>query len=579
MQFLDSGAGVKRTESIATAVGTARCAVPVAASGDGTGWQNARLGTQNPPALRAGTAQRTVPTHQDGKSLLGWALVCAIIGLGSNPVKAADTTPTADPVLSLMLEKGMVTEAEAARVQAQVDARRTNQTAVFPESKWKISEGIKSIELFGDVRLRYEDRMANDPTGNSIHLQRERYALRFGLKGEALDDFYYGFRLETSSNPRSSWVTMGTSSSGTYQGPFGKSTAGINIGQIYLGWKPEKWVDITVGKMPNPLYSTTMVWNPSINPEGVAERFKATVGEVDFFSNLGQFLYQDMNPTPAFDLFQIVWQGGFIYHITSNISAKVGASFYQYLGLQGSSLTQTTSSPYFSDPYIGEGAYAGQYSSYNIPGNSGYGSSGTLLGNLSSGYPNNQVGINNLQVLDIPFEINFNISRFDVRIFGDGAYNLDGSQRAIAAAAGYANYLLATPSSSISAFAPQKQECKAYQFGMAIGSKDAIGLVNGAAAKAKKNSWEVRTYWQHTEQYALDPNLIDTDFFEGVENLEGIYAAAAYSLTDNFIGTVRYGHANRINNLLGTGGSGQDIPQINPVNAFEMFQVDLTYKF
>ena len=102
-------------------------------------------------------------------------------------------------------------------------------------------------------------------------------------------------------------------------------------------------------------------------------------------------------------------------------------------------------------------------------------------------------------------------------------------------------------------------------------------MVNGSVSK--KNAWEFRTYWQHIEQYALDPNQIDSDFFEGRENLQGISVAAAYGLSDNVIGTVRYGHASRINGLLGTGGSNQDIPQINPIYDYDIFQMDFTLKF
>ena len=515
--------------------------------------------------------------------------VCALI-----PVSKAFCTEEPDPVIGLMLEKGMITENEATKVQAQLDARRTNPVAQFPESKWKISTGIKNLEVFGDLRLRYEDRLAEDPTGGRIDLQRERYAIRFGLRGEALNDVYYGFRLETSSNPRSPFVTFGSSSSGTaYQGPFGKSTAGINIGQIYMGWRPAPWVDITAGKMPNPLYTSTMVWSPSINPEGVAEHLKYAVGEMELFANFGQFLYQDLNPESASgglgfnglmgqtvnNLFQIAWQGGLIYHITTNTSVKVGATFYQYFGLKQSSPTETTPlSPYFGDPYVGEGAYTGPGSANLINGYSGYGTSSSLPGYGSVGYPNNQVGINNLEVLEVPFEINFKISQMDARIFGDVAYNFQGSQRAEAAANAYAVYLAnqVTPS-TISAFAPQKHECKAYQIGFALGSEGGLGLVNGTTAK--KHAWEARAFWQHTEQYALDPNLLDLDFFNGLENLEGIYGAVAYGFTDNLIGTVRYGYATRINNKLGTGGSSGDIPQINPVSQYDLLQVDLTFKF
>jgi hypothetical protein len=91
--------------------------------------------------------------------------------------------------------------------------------------------------------------------------------------------------------------------------------------------------------------------------------------------------------------------------------------------------------------------------------------------------------------------------------------------------------------------------------------------------------WEARTYWQHIEQYALDPNLIDSDFFEGRGNLEGVFAAVAYSFADNMIGTFRYGYASPIDKSLGTGGSNQDIPQINQINRYQILQLDLTYRF
>jgi hypothetical protein len=81
------------------------------------------------------------------------------------------------------------------------------------------------------------------------------------------------------------------------------------------------------------------------------------------------------------------------------------------------------------------------------------------------------------------------------------------------------------------------------------------------------------------EQYALDPNLLDSDFFEGRGNLQGLYAAFSYGFTGALIGTVRYGFATRIDDQLGTGGSNQDIPQVNPIDHYQLVQLDLTLKF
>ncbi len=518
-------------------------------------------------------------------------------GLCANPSNADD------PLLDLFIQKGFVTQQEAEKVKAEAEAMRTNEpaNATFPPSRWKITEGIKHVELFGDVRLRYEDRSAQDPAGNSIDEQRFRYAVRFGLRGEAFDDFYYGLRLETGQSPRSPFITLGTStttSSGPYQGPFGKSNDGINIGQVYFGWRPWDWMDVTVGKMPNPLYTTPMVWSGNINPLGAAERFKYAVGPVDFFATFGQFLYADFNPDSASaglginsgigqktdNIFMFAWQGGLNYHFTTNTSAKVAATLYTYTGRQQSTVNSVGSlSPYFGDPYIGEGAYYyyGGVSPNTAAGVSGY-SPGQQFNNLpgyaSVSFPFNQVGLNHLMVLEIPFEFNFKISRLDAQVFGDVAYNLDGAQRARDAAAAYTYVLNNTVGAIPRSFPAQTRDVKAYQIGLDLASQGGRGLVYGTTSK--KNAWEVRSYWQHTEQYALDPNLPDTDFFNGAANLEGVFVALAYSFTDNFIGTFHYGHASRINSLLGTGGSDTgDIAQINPINDFDIYQIDLTFRF
>jgi len=500
-------------------------------------------------------------------------------------------TDVQDPVLNLLLKKGVVSEEEARNAQIEADSLRTNGVMPSSESKWKISNAIKSIELFGDVRLRYEERQVNDPDEGKIRLQRLRYAVRLGLRGELFDDFYYGLRLDTAVNPRSPWVTFATSASGTpYQGPFGKSTAGVNIGQAYLGWREGGWFDITAGKMSNPLYTTPMVWDNDLYPEGVAERFKYTVGQADFFATFGQFIYQDTNPTetsPGYfgigsfypspsgsssDLtFMLAWQAGVNFHFTTNISFKVAPAFYSYTG-HGVDTTQTASltAPGFAGTFVGQGATNG---ATGIPA---AGFSGFPAG-FYDGFNANQTGINNLEILDIPWQFDFKVARLNARVFGDYAQNLDGRARARAAFEASNSAILQQQVGGVRAIqSAQVNDVKAYQIGFALGNGD-LGLVYGATSR--RHTWEARAYWQHIEQYALDPNLLDSDFFEGRGNLQGIYTALAYSFTDNFIGTVRFGYANRINDKIDTGGSNQDIPQMNPINRYHLLQVDLTMRF
>lgn len=516
------------------------------------------------------------------------ALAFFVVGFANNGVSA----DTPDPLLDLFIQKGFVTQEEAAKVKAEADSLRTNEvssrSSMDMESKWKISRAIKDVELFGDIRTRFEDRKVTDPEGGEINLQRLRYALRFGLRGEAFDDFFYGFRIETASNPRSPWVTFGTSSSGApYQGPFGKSTSGLDVGQIYLGWKPADWGSVTVGRISNPLYVTPMTWDTDINPEGFAEKFKVSVGEAEFFANFGQFLYQDTNPEKSSsgyfnfpqasaDLpFLLAWQAGLNYHVTKNLDLKVAPVIYNYVR-NGVNQSLTSQTPGFSGIFVGQG------------------STNNLLGASTgawSGYPNgyydgftaNQTGINNLEVLEVPWELNYTISKVHLRLFGDYAVNLDGGNRAIAAYNASRTAFQPVGGGDIAIISSaQTGDTKAYQIGFGIGSTNLIygpaqGLVYGSMSR--KHAWEFRTYWQHIEQYALDPNLIDSDFFEGRLNMEGVYTALAYGFSENFIGTVRYGYAARINDKLGTGGSNQDIPQMNPINHYYLLQLDLAFRF
>src|SRR4029077_977765 len=113
-----------------------------------------------------------------------------------------------------------------------------------------------------------------DTPGDSTQRNRFRYRLRLGLRGTLVDDWFFGLRLETSTNPRSTNVTFGDDSG--VNGPFSKDSDRISVGQAYLGYKGFKDITLTAGRMPQPLVTTLMVWDDDINPEGLAEQWKHT---------------------------------------------------------------------------------------------------------------------------------------------------------------------------------------------------------------------------------------------------------------------------------------------------------------
>jgi hypothetical protein len=470
---------------------------------------------------------------------------CQTLGLTALATLAATTqahSQSAEALINKLVQKGVLTEKEGKDLMTE-----SSDTNLVSASKWRLNEAIKSIGLFGDVRFRYEYRGADNAaksgaTGDDYARERFRYAFRLGLKGDLFDNFYYGLRLETSTNPRSPWVTFGDDTSST---PSAKNSDGINIGQAYLGWRPASWYEMTVGKFPMPLYVTPMVWDTDINPEGAVEKLKFSAGNANLFANFGQFLYQNANPSselPSGDTFMLAWQVGADVKLTKNISVKIAPVLYNYTGFGQTNL--------LNEPYVGEGA-----SGLNVG----------LTSTFTNAVHYNQSGINDLLVLEVPAEVNFKVAKYNARAFGDFAYNFQGNSRARAAANEAGPTILSHP---------YLGEDKAYQIGLGFGN---LGLVYGQTSK--KHTWEARAYWQHIEQYALDVNLIDSDFFEGRANLEGVYTALAYSFTDSIIGTVRYGYAHRINNNLGTGGTNPDLPILNPVNQYHLLQLDVTWRF
>src|SRR5256714_8273765 len=172
----------------------------------------------------------------------------ASLMLGSAAVRAQDS----GALLDLLVRKGLITDQEAEDVRADL----VKENAATSAGKLKLSTPLTELELYGDARVRYEIRTAEagppdtlTTPGDNTQRNRFRYRLRLGLRGTLSDDWFFGLRLETSSNPRSTNVTIDDEASG---GPFSKGSDGLNVGQAYLGYKGSRDVNLTAVRMPNP---------------------------------------------------------------------------------------------------------------------------------------------------------------------------------------------------------------------------------------------------------------------------------------------------------------------------------------
>ncbi len=470
----------------------------------------------------------------------------------------------AGALLDLLVRKRLITDQEAEEVRTEL----VKESASTAAGKWKLSTPITEVELYGDVRLRYEYRggrlpdhyqFGQDNQNDWYERHRERYRLRVGLRGTLADDWFFGLRLETNTDPRSTNVTFGGESSG---GPFAKGDDGIFVGQAYFGYTGFPDFKFTGGRMPQPLITTSMVWDDDINPEGLAEQWKHTftfnlgggggeavqsyskggyskegkgvvappAGEpfklkLDVFVNFAQFVYDDENPEnpigpnpttdangstqkiPTTDAFMLAWQIGARLTFPNNVYFQLAPTVYNYTG----------NGDTFNVHFQGD------------PGG-------------------NQTGINSLLVFDMPMEVGWKLWNLPMRIFGDFAVNFDADDRA--AAAGHAG---------------GGGQRYAWELGLGVGQLKA------------KGDWEIRAWWQHSDQFSLDTNLVDSDIFDARVNIQGIAVKAGYMLADPISLNLTYSYGWRTNGNYGTGGIG-NIP-INPVDEYQLLQADMSVKF
>jgi hypothetical protein len=555
--------------------------------------------------------------------IFGIVALCAAAFIPITPVHAQQQDSA---LLDALVKKGVLSDKEAQDIEAQ-DQKEYNTTAA---SKISLSSSIKSITFYGDLRLRYELRDgttgpgatgtqgALSNTGDSQDRNAWRYRLRFGVKGTLYDNFFFGIRAATNPNyDRSGNVTFGHSDAA---GPFGKDQSLLALDQVYLGWHATDDFTLTGGQMPQPFYTTSMVWSDDLNPAGAAEQYDHTFDNgLEVFATAGQFVYQAAagngitnglgSNTGFANTFMYGEQVGFKYNFDKNTFFKMGASIYTYSGTKGTNPT-TVSTLYSGNPLILNNSGAGNSPSFF---------NGPFVG-AAAPFTTNVSGINDLAVLEAPMEFDFKIGPgvqtthtpvdpkdmkgvvsdtttgwvLPVRIFGDFAYNFEASERADQARDAIDSFAATGASNAgITAPTPLAGQTQAQANAQMVNSPSfqgvldsGKGILDQAAYQVgvevgqlkKKGDWDGKLFWQSTGYYAVDPNLIDADIFNAATNMQGVVVAVSHSWTDGLSSTLRYAHANPVNGQLATPNVTQDLT-IGDLKTYDLFQADLMWKF
>ncbi|MGC3981039.1 MAG: putative porin [Steroidobacteraceae bacterium] len=242
----------------------------------------------------------------------------------------------------------------AQQVVAQAKAEKWGVPGALPD--W-----LSRITWSGDIRLRFQgDNYADDniagsyknytainsaggetKAGTAALLNvtedrlRERLRVRLGLDAQITSGISAGVRLATGSltDPISTNQTLGNSSN-RYQ---------IAVDQAYLRYelKTDKqlpWMTVWGGRLPNPWVSTDLVWDPDLQFEGVASKWRYNFGSSaaarNVFFTAGAFPLQEIELS-AKDKWLYGGQLGLEWPWAGGGRAVLAGAYYYYDRISG----------------------------------------------------------------------------------------------------------------------------------------------------------------------------------------------------------------------------------------------------
>jgi len=458
--------------------------------------------------------------------------LAGVLALGLTAAKAQED----GALLNALVKKGVLSDQEAQDIRASEEKELSTTAA----DKIAVSDYVQKLTFYGDVRYRWEyaDEKAyatsaapivNPAGGNGQGeniIERSRIRVRFGLDAQFTDHFKGGVELETGVNNDSANQTLGNA--------YGK--APVSLGLAYLQWQPTDWATLIGGKMRNPLYTTDLLWDPDINPEGGAEVFNWT-----FPIGGGEEVSSARDPKDAKDLKQIVTKSGSDESLSIGFTALQGVyadndefnnsvsgatptanhdiwQFVEQVPVQFNfnKSTYIKVAPGFTT-YLG----GGNNGPSNIPGNGA-----TENGNGSEAFAAYNAA-NDLEIFTAPGEFDFKAGKIPLKFYWDFALNLQGKDRIQDV------YLTPTPGTT-----PTAASLQAQAQNRDLG--DNIAWLAGIQAGnvKKKGDWQVKVDFRQVGLGSIDPNLNDSDWGDSFLSQQGVKFSASYGFTDFLVGTI-----------------------------------------
>jgi hypothetical protein len=400
-------------------------------------------------------------------------------------------------------------DANAAREELKKEIGEQVRSEVLDEMLrdiWKINRALaekdKRLRFTGDIRLRYEsDRFDK----NNIQLfqplnptqlmntqndqSRFKYRVRFGAEAQVNDQMEAVIRLSTgsTSNPVSTNSTIGDY--------MNKDSVLFDL--AYLRWQPWKSLTLYGGRMPNPFFSSDLVWDTDLNFEGFALQTKTPHAESwTPFLTTGVFpLQQDEVNFSQHGKWLLAGQIGVERKNQKGVTTKVGVAYYDFkniTGIENDPLDASQRNNWTAPLFMQKGNTL-----FNINPNA------TSQADLKMALASEFKELNVTATLDIGFW-----DPVHIVFLGDYVKNLGFNQADVAQRTGNPDI---------------PEEVGGYQYGLSI----------GYPATYESGQWKVYFYKKRLEADAVVDAFTDSDFHLGGTNAKGWILGTDLGLAKN----------------------------------------------
>ena len=357
---------------------------------------------------------------------------------------------------------------------------------VEAEESGKSSAWFERIKVSGDLRLRHDTQWREEKNGATEYARhRERFRLRIGAKAKTSENTEVGFRLATGSGFQN---TTNQSADAHARGK------GIFVDKAYATWKATDMLTITGGKHSRPLFTSSLVWDSDVNPEGLSESYSIPITDTaELFANLGQWFIEELDLKDAGDSDPslLVYQIGSTVSPSKKTKLQFAVTYYDFVHIEEfrhGDLSDKTS-------FIG---YNHKYGQQMI-------------------FDRDEKLLNEFKCLEFGFKLSMkDILPAPVSLFGSYIANLESDiGRLIANGVDPGD----SDPNDLSVYGGSDRD-SGWQVGFSVGSKKSQG------------DRYMKYFYQELEDYAFPAVFVDSDFHGGGTNNKGHYIQGLYLLTD-----------------------------------------------